>query len=73
MELAVFLTEIMINAMIFISYFYVCFHSIFLFSLLGYALQRNEQMVDRILLECVKYKIIPDIVLFNGAIDAYIR
>lgn len=30
-------------------------------------------MVDRILLECLKYAIKPDIILFNGAIDAYIR
>jgi hypothetical protein len=30
-------------------------------------------MVDRILLECLKYAIQPDIILFNGAIDAYIR
>jgi hypothetical protein len=41
--------------------------------LLGYALQKNEQMLDRMLLECVKYKIRPDLILFNGAIDAYIR
>ena len=39
----------------------------------GYGLQKNEQMVDRILMECVKYSVKPDIILFNGAIDAYIR
>ena len=39
----------------------------------GYGLQQNEQMVDRILLECLKFSVKPDLILFNSAIDAYIR
>jgi hypothetical protein len=30
-------------------------------------------MVDRILLECLKFSVKPDLILFNSAIDAYIR
>ena len=30
-------------------------------------------MVDRVLQDCVKYSVQPDIVLLNGAVDAYVR
>ena len=39
----------------------------------GYELQRNEPMIDRVLQDCVKYSVQPDMVLLNGAIDAYVR
>ena len=41
--------------------------------MVGYGLQRNEQMVDRVLQDCVKYSVQSDIVLLNGATYEYVR
>ena len=39
----------------------------------GFGLQRNEQMVDRLLIDGGNNNLISDVILFNTAIDAYIR
>jgi pentatricopeptide repeat protein len=39
----------------------------------GYGRQKNEDMIDGMLRECIKYKVKADLVLFNSALDAYIR
>ena len=39
----------------------------------GFGLQRNEQMVDRLLIDGGNNNLIADVILFNTAIDAYIR
>ena len=39
----------------------------------GYGLQRNEPMIDRVLQDCVKYSVQPDMVLLNGAMYEYVR
>lgn len=39
----------------------------------GYGKLRNLQMVDQILIWCDVHQVEPDIVLFNSAMDAYIR
>ena len=41
--------------------------------MVDYGLQRNEQMVDRLLQDCVKYSVQPDIVLLNGAKYEHVR
>lgn len=39
----------------------------------GFGVQRNDQMVDRLLVDCRDNNIPSDVILFNTAIDAYIR
>jgi hypothetical protein len=39
----------------------------------GFGMQRNEQMVDRVLMDCGAAGVMGDTILFNSAIDAYIR